>query len=79
MFSSVVDDEARSEEGREEVEAEEGREEENGIADVTVSRISITLSFPLENTETPAAETETAFPTPLRLDVEVEVGKAERD
>lgn len=88
MFSSVVDDEARSEEGREEVEEEEGREEEeigirgereNGIADVTVSRKSVTLSFPLENTETPPAETETAFHTPLKLDVEVEVGKAERD
>jgi hypothetical protein len=89
LFSSVVDDEARSEEGREEVEEEEGREEEeeigmrgereNGIADVTVSRKSATLSFPLDNTETPAAETEMEFPTPLRLDVEVEVGKAERD
>jgi hypothetical protein len=54
-------------------------ERENGIADVTVSRNSVTISFPLENTETPPVETETAFPIPDRLDVEVEVGKTGRD
>ena len=90
MLSSVVDDEARSEEGKEQVEEEEGKEEEdigirgereNGMADVTVSRKSVTLSFPQENTEMPPAETETEFPTPLRLDVKVEVAvdKAKRD
>lgn len=80
-----MDDEARSEEGREEVEEDEGNDEfgrgerENGIAAVTVSLKSVTLSLPLMNTEIPPEDTETEFAIPLKLLVEVEVGRPGRE
>ena len=86
LFSIKLDDEARSEEGREEVEEDVGRddvlgrgERENGIAAVTVSLKSVTLSLPLINTEFPPEEPETEFTTPPKLLVEVEVGKPGRE
>lgn len=86
LFSIKLDDEARSEEGREEVEEDVGRddvlgrgERENGIAAVTVSLKSVTLSLPLINTEFPPEEPETEFTIPPKLLVEVEVGKPGRE
>ena len=85
LFSSELDDEARSEEGKEEVEEDEGKDafgrgdKENGIAAVTVSLKSVTLSLPLENTEIPPEDTETEFAILPKLGVEVEVGKPDRE
>ena len=82
LFSIKLDDEARSEEGREEVGRDDvlGRgERENGIAAVTVSLKSVTLSLPLINTEFPPEEPETEFAIPPKLLVEVEVGKPGRE
>ena len=80
-----MDDEARSEEGREEVEEEVGRDvfgrgdRENGIAAVTVSLKSVTFSLPLINAEIPPEEPETEFAIPPKLLVEVEVCKPGRE
>lgn len=82
LFSCEVDDAARSDEGREEVEEAVGNDEfgrgesENGIAVVTASLKSVTLSLPLENAEVPPFETETEFTIPPKLEVDIEVGMA---